>query len=362
MKILKLLVCLVTMNAYAHPPEKSVIDTHAHIACLGEKSNCYISDQMKKGIKFKFLLGSFGVSQSQIEKEGDEVVAQALDKYIQKSKYVKKVVVLALDGYIDSEKESGVDENSTAQGKMGLDLQKTSLFVPNEHVYQLTKKYSNFYFGASINPNRKNALALLDEAAKNGAVLVKLIPNTMGINLADEKYTPFYRKLVEYKIPLLVHIGNETLFKPSENSLGDPRNLELPLKLGVKVIGAHLGTTGDSDEVENFDHFLDMSKRFPNLYSDFSGMTNLNRKKYTGRAIQDKSILSRILYASDYPLNNFVLGTSPVYQYPKIPLKKILHISRIKNPFDRDVELKEAMGMKEANFNNYKDVLRIPSQ
>lgn len=43
------------------------------------------------------------------------------------------------------------------QGK--LDLPRTEIYIPNEYVAALVKRYPDlFYFGASINPYRKDAL------------------------------------------------------------------------------------------------------------------------------------------------------------------------------------------------------------
>lgn len=352
---------MLSTSAFALPKEKSVVDIHAHIGCIGIKSDCFMSEGMKRSFKFKLLLKSFGTNLKEMEMFGDELPARKLDQKIKESKYIRKTVILALDGLIDPAAEKDVDPNSKIQSKEGLDLEKTPNFVPNDFVYGLTKKFDSFYFGASINPNRKNALVLLDQAIAQGAVLVKLIPNIMGINLSDKSYIPFYLKLVKYNIPLLVHVGDEAIFNRTDNSLGDPRLLELPLQLGVKVIAAHLGTTGVSDEQPNFEHFLNLSRKYKNLYSDFSGMTNLNRKKYLKGAVSDNDIADRILFGSDYPLINISIFTSPIYQIPIIPPAKIRTLLQIKNPFDRDIELKEYLGLRDNNYTLFKEVLRLPS-
>ena len=102
-------------------------------------------------------------------------------------------------------------------------------------------------YGASINPNRPDALARLEKAKSNGAVLIKWIPAIMAIDPADPNLTGFYRKLVELDLTLLTHAGQERSFAHADDKLGDPLRLELPLSLGVTVIAAHIATTGENE-------------------------------------------------------------------------------------------------------------------
>ena len=76
-------------------------------------------------------------------------------------------------------------------------------------------------------------------AKEHGAVLVKWIPSVMNIDPADPALEGFYRKLIEYRLPPLVHTGAERTFMSSHDELSDPVRLEYPLKLGVTVIAAH---------------------------------------------------------------------------------------------------------------------------
>ena len=47
---------------------------------------------------------------------------------------------------------------------------------------------------------------------RQGAILIKWIPNIMYIDPSDEKFIPFYKRLAELNIPLLTHTGMEKVF------------------------------------------------------------------------------------------------------------------------------------------------------
>lgn len=341
-----MIINIVSQGTTWASTEKKLIDAHAHIACSSERNGCYIGEATKKTFTYHMLLKAFGAKKSDNPLEVDRSIVEVLNQRVESSRLVKKVVLLALDGYVDDSLQKNVDPNSEAQDFSTLDLQKTSLFVPNDYILKLTKNYKTFLFGASINPNRKNAITLLKKAIADGAVLVKWIPNTMGVSPSDNRYVDFYKVMAQSKIPLLVHTGDEVLFNPRENYLGDPRLLELPLKLGVNVIAAHMGSKGEIDQVKNFEHFLDLSEKYSNLFSDCSGLTNLDRRRYVTQAVKMPSVLGKVLYGSDYPLNVMYIFTNPLYQIFKIKPQDALRLSQIENPFDRDVELKKLLGLR----------------
>jgi len=65
----------------------------------------------------------------------------------------------------------------------------------------------------------------------------------MDIDPADPRLIPFYKKLVELKLPLLSHTGKEKSFSRSDEEWGDPEKLRLPLSLGVTVVAAHIASS-----------------------------------------------------------------------------------------------------------------------
>ncbi len=310
------------------PPD--IVDMHCHIAGIGAgNSGCFVSPRLRDSWRFNIYLRAYGVSKSELEKRGDDLVAERISQLLSQSKYVSKAILLALDGVVNTD---GM-----------LDLNRTEVYVPNEFVAKAVAKHSNLIFGASVNPYRENALERLDWAKKHGAVLVKWIPSIMAIDPSDLRVGPFYRKLVELNLPLLTHAGKERSFSSSVDELGDPERLRLPLSMGVKVIVAHIASTGKYHGERSSDRLARLMLQFPNLYSDISSLTQINRHFYLKEALTRPEFESRLLYGSDFPLVNTAL-VSPWYYFLTLSLKQILIISKTKNPWDADVLLKHYLG------------------
>ena len=325
-------------------PTTPIIDMHVHIAGLGYGSDSFVSDEMKKGYKFDYYLNAFGVTREEIEQHGDQIVVQKVAKLIEQSQQVDSAVILAMDGVID---KNGI-----------LDKTKTQVYIPNDFVAQQTAKYPSLYFGASINPYRPDALALLEQAKRQGAVLIKWIPNIQHIDPSDEKIIPFYKKLKELKLPLLSHTGQERSFGSAIDAYGDPQRLKLPLSLGVTVIAGHIATTGETDQQSNYQRILGMFDQYPNLYADISSLTQINKLGYLNTALVEEELKGQLIYGSDFPLNNMVL-VSPYYFPLNLTLNQMWQITKIQNPFDRDVALKQALGMPTSIFARSSELLNI---
>ena len=175
---------------------KEIVDFHVHVAGLGYgNSGCFINEAMRDNFRFRFYLKAMKTSLEELEKEGDQIVFKHISDAIDESKVVDKAVILALDGVVNEQGE--------------LDKAQTQIYVPNEYVYQQTQRYPHLLYAASINPYRKDAIARLETAKLQGAVLIKWLPSIMYIDPADPKLVPFYQKMVELNIPLLTHTGME---------------------------------------------------------------------------------------------------------------------------------------------------------
>ena len=326
-------------------PSSPIIDMHVHIAGLGYGSDSFVSKEMKQGFKFDYYLNAFGVTTEEIQQKGDHVVIQNVATLIEQSQYVGGAVILAMDGVINS---NGL-----------LDKTKTQVYIPNDFIAEQTARYPSLYFGASINPYRTDALALLEQAKQQGAVLVKWIPNIQHIDPADEKIIPFYNKLKELNLPLLSHAGQERSFASAIDEYGDPKRLRLPLSLGVTVIAAHIATTGESEQQSNYERILSLFDEYPNLYSDISSLTQINKLGYLNTALVEDRLKDQLIYGSDFPLSNMVL-VSPYYFPLNLTLNQMWHISKIANPFDRNIALKQALGIPTDIFEKSRQLLNIP--
>lgn len=307
-----------------------ITDMHCHVAGIGAGgSGCFVSAKLRGNWRFGTYLRSFGVSEAELSEKGDMLMADRISETAGKSRFVSKVVLLAMDGVVD--------------GKGELDASRTELFVPNEFVAAAAARHANLLFGASVNPYRKDALERLAWAKKHGAVLVKWLPSIMDIDPSDKKLTPFYRKLVELRLPLLTHAGQERSFPGTRDELCDPDRLNLPLSLGVTVIAAHIASTGKYGGERSTDRLVRLMLKYPNLYSDISSLTQINKFGYLKEALTRPEFSGRLLYGSDFPLINTLL-VSPWYYGLTLKPWRLLSVLRAGNVWDRDVLLKQELG------------------
>ncbi len=310
-----------------------LIDMHCHCAGTGAgESGCFVSPALRGSWKYSIYLRAFGVGEKELLREGDGLILSRLSERLAGSRRVAAAVILAMDGVVDS---GGA-----------LDPGETEIYVPNSFIARETRRYPNLLFGASINPYRKDALEQLEEAAANGAILVKWLPSIQRIDPADGRITPFYRQMKELGIPLLTHTGNEHSFTRAFNEFADPQRLRLPLSMGVTVIAAHAASNGRSMGEPNYLRFLRLAGEFPNLLADVSALTQINRPGHLTRLLKRRELHGRLLYGSDMPLLNTAIVLPLAFLF-RISLPRIIAISRITNPWDRDVALKEALGMTE---------------
>jgi predicted TIM-barrel fold metal-dependent hydrolase len=314
-----------------------VIDWHAHTAGLGYGgSGAFVNEEMRENFRFQFFLRWVGVTERELAAEGDQLVIKRISEYIARSRLVDQLVVLAMDGIVD--RTTGL-----------LDERRTQIYVPNDFVAREVAKYPNLLFGASINPNRPDSIERLEQAAAQGAVLVKWLPSIMDIDPSDEFFVPFYRKMAALNIPLLSHTGMEKSFAHARDDLSDPLKLLLPLKHGVTVIAAHMAATGRSEGQDNFERLLSILPSYPNFYADISSLTQINRLGFLVKALNVPWTIDRMIYGTDWPLQHFPL-VSPWYHVRHIGLANAWRLSGIRNLWDRDVALKQALGVPDEVF------------
>jgi uncharacterized protein len=357
--VLAVLVCTLSCEPYrpVEPlPEEGIVDMHCHIAGIGAGgSGCFISDKFRNDWRFPLYLRSFGVSERELLEKGDGLVIDRLSQLLAESKFVKKAVVLAIDGVVSD----GL-----------LDTHRTQVYVPNEFVVDAAARHGNLLFGASVNPYRKDWRARLVWAKAHGAVLVKWIPSVMNIDPSDPKLIPFYEKLKVLKLPLLTHTGNDQSIPDSNDELNDPEKLRLPLSLGVKVIAAHLASTGRyqrEGSPPGYYHrecgsirLARMMRNNPNradLYADISSLTQFNKPSYMEKALTWRQFSGRLYYGSDYPLINTMLVSPWNYCFRLTP-RQVISIALTRNPWDVDVMIKQALGTPTDVFARSEEFLR----
>ncbi|MEW7978871.1 MAG: amidohydrolase family protein [Candidatus Sedimenticola endophacoides] len=137
----------------------------------------------------------------------------------------------------------------------------------------------------SVNPLRPDALDRLDEYIGRGCRGAKFLQNYWGVDLNDERFIPYYERLREAAIPLIIHIGSEYSIE-SFTAQERVEMLDLPLATGVTCVAAHmgLGRVGHrlrpwrnlSRDPRWFDRdyyrLLELLESHDNLYADISAI------------------------------------------------------------------------------------------
>ncbi len=347
---LALLLREVWFTGPYHPPEHPatppvIVDLHCHTAGLGTgDSGCFISPALRDSYKFRIYLAAFGTTLDELTARGDALLIDRIADGIGGSTGVAAAVVLALDGAVDADGE--------------LDRAATEVYVPNEFVAREVRRHPGLLFGASINPRRHDALARLDRAAADGAVLVKWIPSVMHIDPSDERLVPFYRRMVELDLPLLTHAGQERSFTHAQDELADPMRLRLPLSLGVTVIAAHIASTGANDSEPDTERLARLMGEFPNLHSEISSLTQANKLGYLREALHRPEFAGRLCYGSDFPLINTPL-VSPWFFPLNLTRAEMTELASVTNAWDRDIRLKRALGVPAEVFARTARLLRL---
>src|SRR3954463_879015 len=141
-----------------------------------------------------FMLRQLGVPASALEGDLESIYAEIVLQLVRDSS-MDAVVLLA--------HERVHDPDGTPRDDLG------SMFVPNDVVLGLARKFPEFLAGVSIHPARRDALDELDRCLADGAVLMKCLPNCQNIDASDVRFRPFWQRMAEARLPLLAHTGGE---------------------------------------------------------------------------------------------------------------------------------------------------------
>jgi len=91
-----------------------------------------------------------------------------------------------------------------------------------------------------------------------------------------------------------------------------------------------------------------LMREYPNLYTDISALTQINRPGSLKVALAKPEFSGRLVYGTDFPLIN-TLMVSPWYP-SRLSLHERLTLLRTKNPWDRDVLMKYDLGVRAETF------------
>jgi predicted TIM-barrel fold metal-dependent hydrolase len=307
---------------------EEVIDVHVHLAALPEGENgCHISRKMLRSPLFRLLIWRHGLDLNRPAIANSNYVKRILNQ-LDHSEKVGRAVLLGMDGVYDE------------QGR--LDLAATDFLISNRYVLEVAKRHpGHFLAGVSINPQRRDAIEELERCVHAGAVLIKVLPNTQRFDPSDKRYVPFYRALAKHHMPLLSHVGFEFSLIGKDQSVGNPRRLQVPLEEGVCVIAAHSCSLGLFFAEPYFKMFQEFIQRYAHFYADTSALTLPNRVRMLFLLRRHPELHERLIFGTDYPL--------PVFSYPALR-KGYRKLSQARSPFDRQALVFESLGIQFKDF------------
>lgn len=287
-----------------------------------------------------FMVRQLGMPPNALEGDLETIYAGHLLKLVRESSF-DAVVLLA--------HERVHDPDGTPRNDLG------SMFVPNDVVLDLARRYPEFLAGVSIHPGRHDAFDELDRCLARGAVLMKCLPNCQNIDPSDRRYIPFWTRMAEAGLPLLAHTGGEHTVPIVNKKFADPKLLLTPLQCGVTVIAAHCGTSSGLFDIDYFEDWVAMLREFPNFYGDISALVSLNRCRHL-KDCRRPEIEPRILHGSDFPVP--VLGHR-LWLNGSLEHESFRQIQKIQNPLERDFQYKRALGFSDEVFTRAEKLLKL---
>ena len=327
------------------------VDCHVHLTGASEHGG---GNPLRRGINrlgARHLERSLGLQKVSDPDERDRIYADRLAEMVAGSE-IDRAVLLAFDQVY-------------SQGGEPLPG-KTYLHVDNDRAARIRDAHPDaFLLGASVHPYRADALDELERVSELGAVLIKLLPNSHGFDPSNERIGPFYRKLADLDLTLLIHAGYEHTLPVIDQRFGDPLRLRSALEIGATVIVAHCGTAGRFHVKETFGAFLDLAATYPNCYGDTSSFTNFWRSQYMLQLLDPEKLQRKYSVVPEDPFAKLVHGSD--YPIPITPWALIGHTegsarrsaARQENFFQRDIELKRVAGLPDAIVERTAEVLGL---
>ena len=316
------------------------IDMHVHVVGNGTGgTGCWVRVGMWHRPLAALMLRQIGLPPGAMKGDLDRLYIERLLELVRGSS-LGAIAILAQDLVYD-------EQGKAIEGA-------GSFYVPNDYVLNLADKYPEFLPAVSIHPARPDALEELSRCVARGAVMMKCLPNCHNIDCNNKRYTRFWERMAEAKLPLLAHTGGEHTLPVVRPEFADPRILTLPLECGVTVIAAHCGTKSGLFDPEYFHVFAEMTRRFPNLYGDTSAFNVPIRGRHIPECLREP-LASRMVHGSDYPV--------PVHGHFAwmkgfVDWKTFRKWEKHPNILERDYQLKLAMGFAPEVFTRINKLLR----
>src|SRR5215467_13181768 len=148
-----------------------VIDVHVHMVGNGVAgSGGWLRLKGWHRALAGFMLRQLGMPSTALEGDLETIYAEHLLGLVRES---------TLDAVVLLAHERVHDPDGAPRDDLG------SMFVPNDVVLDLARRYPEFLAGVSIHPARQDALDELERCVARGAVLMKCLPNCQNIDPSD---------------------------------------------------------------------------------------------------------------------------------------------------------------------------------
>lgn len=315
-----------------------VLDFHTHLAGIGQGgTGCYIEPRKFESLLYKLLRKQLGIYDAHREGRLDEAYLERLRRDAALGREhgtLDGAVVFAHERvYLDS-------------GELAAEGQE--LHVPNDYLFRCCEQAGGLFLPAmSVHPYRKDALDECHRWIERGAVALKWLPNSQGMDPRDRRCLPIYDLLAAKKVPLIAHTGGEHVVRIRRAELGNPEILRPALDRGVTVIVAHCGTASGIFDQHWLPAFCGLARKYPNCYGDNSAFNTPGRARWNTRILKEDGIAEKLVHGSDYPV-----PPTPWWMLLRLGYRRCRELSRVWSFLERDVQIKRALGYPETVFTN----------
>ncbi len=306
-------------------------------------------------ISIHFFADGLGVNARELQTDPYNTYTSALVRSIQESKYIERICLFGVDSRLDR-KGNEIHRDNTVCA-----MTDDVLALANAHSGSIIPFFS-------VNPLRPNALELIDEYVERGCKGAKFLQNYWGLDLNNKTLIPYYEKIREKGLPLIIHVGSEYAIDSFKEYEGIGM-LRLPLESGVTVIAAHMGlgsinykwrfwrNLSKDPAYFNRDYFtmLEMLEEHQNLFADISAILAPLRARALSHLAGAGQVHEKILFGTDYPV-----PFSIRHNTYDLPGERREEIGVIANPFDRyTTAMLEYFPADSPIYGNYRKVLNI---
>ena len=253
-----------------------------------------------------------------------------------------------------------------AHDEAGSQVKEDSIFhIPNNYAAKIVGQHPHhFEWVASIHPYRADAIDALEQAHAQGAVAMKWLPSSMGIDPASVKCTKFYQKLQQLNIPIITHVGRESAVPGGDLNFNNPLKTRYMLDEGVRIVMAHCASDGFDKDYDNgnklvtsfelFARMMDKPEYEKLLFGDISATTLFNHAWVLKHLLQRTDWHHRLHNGTDYPLPGvFPLITSgQFYREGMLAQEHVPFLQEVRkyNPIMFDFALKRLLSFEGKSF------------